>query len=232
MRIQHARVSLGLHELAPGPRPALLLLHALYGSSADWDALPDWPGRIYALDFCGHGDSEWLAAGGYTPELLAADADCALAHIGGATIGGAGLGAYVALLLAGARRDLVPAALLLPGNGLAGAGAVPDFDAPRTAFYGWDSAEPGGRAYDPAATVLEEDIRPVDYVEPFARAARKLLLVEDARELPPWWLSVRASPNAEVLRTGLALTFTRLAERVCENRDQIWNGRGKQNKLD
>lgn len=210
MRLQHARVSLALHELAQGPGPALLLLHALYGSSADWDALPEWLGCIYALDFCGHGDSEWLAAGGYTPELLAADADCALARIGSAAIAGAGLGAYVALLLAGARRDLVPATLLLPGAGLAGAGAEPEFDAPRSALTGFSSLGRERGAYDPTVIVLDQDIRPAEYVEPFARAARKLLLVDDGKQQPPWWHGVRTSPTAEILRTDTTVAFDRL----------------------
>ena len=36
MRIKHGRVTLELHELARRDGPALLLLHALFGSSADW----------------------------------------------------------------------------------------------------------------------------------------------------------------------------------------------------
>src|SRR5205085_3501155 len=88
-------------------------------------ALDAWPGPIYALDFTGHGQSSVPTGGGYTAEVLMADADTALAHIGGATLFGRGLGAYVALLLAGARPDLVHGAILFDGPGLLGGGDEP-----------------------------------------------------------------------------------------------------------
>jgi pimeloyl-ACP methyl ester carboxylesterase len=208
MRIQHGRVSLELHELQHGNGLALLLLHALFGSRADWGDLSGaWSGPLYALDFCGHGGSDWLIAGGYTPELLAADADCVLARIGDAALVGAGLGAYVALLLAGARRDSIPGALLLAGPGLAGGGPSPPFDQPDRALGPFEAAARGSGAYDPMVSVLDRDVRPVDYVEPFALAARKLLLVEDSAEPPPWLQAVRQVPGAEVvadLNAGLA----------------------------
>ena len=40
--------------------------------------------------------------GGYTAEVLMADADTAVAHLGPSTIVGRGLGGYIAVLLAGA----------------------------------------------------------------------------------------------------------------------------------
>jgi hypothetical protein len=210
MRIRHARVSLELHEFQRGNGLALLLLHALFGSSADWGEISRaWPGPIYALDFCGHERSDWLVAGGYTPELLAADADCALARIGDAALLGAGLDAYVAVLLAGARHDRIPGALLLPGPGLAGGGASPPFDKPDTALGPFGASERGSGAYDPMVSVLDRDVRPVDYVEPFAHAARKLLLIEDGAEPPPWWQAVRQAPNADVV-ADLTLALARL----------------------
>ncbi|MFI5397256.1 MAG: alpha/beta fold hydrolase [Candidatus Binatia bacterium] len=212
MRIQHARISLELHELTQRDGPALLLLHALFRSSADWGELPrSWPGPVYALDFCGHGDSDRLAAAGYTPELLAGDADCALARIGCAALAGSGLGAYVALLLAGARPDLVPAALLLPGAGLSGGGAQPDFDAPRAGFIDFANAAQRTGSYDPMVAALGQDIRPVDYVEPFARNARRLFLTEDSVEQPPWWQAARRSPNAEAVSADRKRALARLA---------------------
>jgi pimeloyl-ACP methyl ester carboxylesterase len=216
MRIQHGRVSLELHDLAQRRGPTLLLLHALFGSSADWRDLPSaWPGPVYALDFCGHGCSDWLTAGGYTPELLAADADCALARIGDAALLCAGLGAYVAVLLAGARRDRIPAALLLPGPGLAGGGASPPFAKPDTTLGPFEAGERGSGAYDPMVSVLDRDVRPVDYVEPFARAAGRLFLLEDSAEQPPWWQAVRQAPNAEVF-SDLDCALARLAAAAAE----------------
>ena len=40
-----------------------------------------WPGRIMALDFTGHGASTLPSGGGYTAELVMADADIAIQHI-------------------------------------------------------------------------------------------------------------------------------------------------------
>ena len=54
-----------------------------------------------------------------------ADADAALARLGRATLLGRGLGAYVALLLAGARPKPVRGAILCDGPGLAGGGSRP-----------------------------------------------------------------------------------------------------------
>ncbi len=213
MRLQHARVSLELHELSARQGPVLLLLHALYGSASDWiEITAAWTGPVYALDFCGHGRSDWLLAGGYTPELLVGDADCALARIGTASVVGAGVGAYVALLLAGARPHLVPAALLLPGAGLAGGGVLPDFVNPRARFTEFPTQSPNSRSgIDPLLAALEQDVRPPDYVEPFARAARRLLLVEDVATPPPWWQTAHTSPQAEVVRADLKSGLARLA---------------------
>ena len=91
---------------APG-RP-LLLLHGLgERSPAARAGRAREPGRArcYALDFTGHGESTVPRGGGYTAEMLMGDADAALAHLGEATVVGRGLGAYVALLCAGARPE-------------------------------------------------------------------------------------------------------------------------------
>jgi pimeloyl-ACP methyl ester carboxylesterase len=215
MRITHGRMTLELHELARRNGPALLLLHALYGSSDDWGKVPAvWPGAVYALDFAGHGKSDWVPGGVYYPENLAADIDAALQHIGGAALAGAGLGAYLGLLVAGARRELVSAALLLPGAGVDGGGPAPDFDAP---FPGLDHPMPGELvepAADPMVRLLDSYVRPVHYVEPFAHAARRVLLVEDGTARPPWWEAARRSPTAEVVSADLRGGLQRLAERT------------------
>jgi len=209
MRIKHGRVTLELHELARRDGLPLLLLHGLYGSSADWGEAPgSWPGAVWALDFAGHGHSESIAGGAYHPELLVGDADAALAHIGRAALAGVGVGAYVALLLAGARRDTVPAALLLPGAGLAGGGALPDvqLEFPR---FEVAAREPG--MWDPLVSVLERDVRPADYAESFARAASRILLLEDGEPRPPWWEAARRSPAAETVVATLPSALARLS---------------------
>ena len=210
MRIRHGRIALELHELRASPGPALLLLHGLYGSSREWgEAVGQWAGPVYALDFCGHGRSEWLVGGGYTPELLAADADASLAQIGPAKLAGAGLGAYVAVLLSGARPDLVPAALLLPGAGMNGGGAAPDFRRELRVVF---DAVPATNGCDPLVSFLDYDVRPTDYAESFARSAHTLLLVEDGTPRPPWWQTVAEIGTAQPVSADLASALRRLAE--------------------
>ncbi len=206
MRITHGRITLALHELAQRPGFPLLLLHGLGGSTAEWGDVPDvWPGRVFGLDFCGHGQSDPSTGGAYFPELLVGDADAALTQIGPAAVTGAGLGAYVALLLAGTRPDRIPAVLLLPGPGLAGAGAVPDFT---RSVAELDAMRHGNGAM---MIGLGRDVRPIDYAEPFARAARRVLLLDDTDPRPPWWETVRQLPTVESLTVSLPGALARLA---------------------
>jgi pimeloyl-ACP methyl ester carboxylesterase len=209
MRIHHARTLIALHELAHGAGLPLLALHALGGSSADWRALARaWPGRVVGVDFTGHGESEPLRGGAYWPELLLGDADVALEQIGPAAVVGAGLGAYVALLLAGSRPHSVSAALLLPGRGLAGGGPEPDFDRPLLAGLTPSVHSPLPPGCDPLACALDSDPRPPAYAVRFAAAARRLLLLEDGSQRPPWWQAARA--HAEVVHGTVAQCLSRL----------------------
>jgi pimeloyl-ACP methyl ester carboxylesterase len=212
MRLHHARTALELHELSDREGPALLLLHALGGSSADWSEAPAlWRGRVFALDFSGHGRSAWVRGGVYAPELLAGDADTALAQIGGAVLAGAGIGAYVALLLAGGRRDRVPAALLLPGRGLEGGGPQPDFDRDVLTPVLPGAGPPLPSGCDPLCCALQCDVRPPDYVAPFAAAARRVLLFDDSGARPPWWERVRQSPAARSIAGDVRDAVAQLA---------------------
>lgn len=198
MHLKHGHISLVLHELQSGRGLPLLLLHQLRGSSADWELPLPWEGPVHALDFSGHGDSARVAGGGYYPELLVADADAALAHLERAAVAGAGLGAYVALMLAGARPQSVAAALLLPGAGLAGAGPAPDYEAP---FPDVDSIAAGvAGGFDPFVELLESFVRPASYTQAIAAAAQRVLLADDDEgERPPWWASLRGGANVEVV---------------------------------
>ncbi|MBI3786034.1 MAG: alpha/beta hydrolase [Deltaproteobacteria bacterium] len=220
MRLLHGRVHLTLHELTARPGPPLLLLHELYSDRRGWgDVAAGWPGNVYALDFCGHGDSQAVKGGSYTPELLVADADLALQQLGEVSVVGAGIGAYVALLLAGARAGAVRRAVLLAGAGLAGGGATPDFTRRAPSF--WPETKPDAdRRFDPMVRLLEMDVRPVDYVQQFAVAARSLMLVEDGSARPPWWEATRRHAGRDLeaseLEQALAQLVSGYAKRTGE----------------
>lgn len=165
--LTHNRVRLALHTLRERDGRPLLLLHGLGERSPD--RVPGfaerWDGPVAALDFTGHGASTLPVGGGYTAELLMADADIALTRLGTATLVGRGIGAYIALLLAGARADRVAGAVLADGPGLSGGPSVPTS---QPVF----ALERVGTTPDPYALVeLGRDLRPPDYATTFARLA-------------------------------------------------------------
>ncbi len=194
--LTHNRIGLALHELAAGEGTPLLLLHGLSESTVlPVDPWPEWHGPIFGLDFTGHGDSTIPAGGGYTAELLLSDADVALAEIGPATVLGRGLGAYIALLIAGARPDLVRGAVLADGPGLAGGGQEPGSGS-------WfEPARNDGVAPDPFALFeLSRDTRPPDYATSFvhlclAASDLDVPLVVTAQHRPPWLAAVANEPG-------------------------------------
>lgn len=196
-RIRAGRHPIALHDLREATGVPLLLLHELGGSSADWDVRPDaWPGPVFAMDFPGHGESAWLAGGGYYPELLASDADVALASIGGGVVAGAGIGAWVALLLAGTRPAEAAGALLLPGRGLDGLPAPDVDDSVRRsddALASFEGPRDEAQGTDPMVAMLEKDVRPIDYARAFAARARRVVLAPRAEPAPPpWWTAIRS----------------------------------------
>ncbi len=163
----HNRIELALYTLRAGSGRPLLLRHRL-GARAP-ETVPtfaaDWPGPVTALDFTGHGGSTMPAGGGYTAEILLADADIALQRLGETTVVGRGLGAYIGLLLAGARSSEVHGAVLADGPGLSGGPSVPTSQ-PVIAF------DPVAAAPDPYALAeLGRDLRPPDYATTFVRLA-------------------------------------------------------------
>ncbi len=196
--LRHNLVDLALHELRPGPGRPLLLLHGLGEATPAvapaWAA--GWPGPIAGLDLTGHGQSTLPAGGGYTPEVLMADVDIALAQLGSATVVGRGLGAYLALLIAGARPKLVRGAVLTDGPGLSGGSTSP----PSAAIVTVPEAEQGRRP-DPWALVeLARDVRPQDYAAAFARSALQFSgldtpIVVATRFRPPWVQAVVDEPG-------------------------------------
>ena len=165
--LTHNKVQLAVHQLRPGSGRALLLLHGLgERTPAEAPAWADhWAGPVHGLDFTGHGSSTVPMGGGYSAETMLADVDIALAHLGEATLLGRGLGAYVALMVAGARPQLVRGAVLCDGPGLWGGATGPT----STSFH---SVDPPYEAPDPNALIdLSRDLRPPDYALLFVRLA-------------------------------------------------------------
>ena len=205
--LRHNRIELALHALRPGQGRPLLLLHGLGERSPATapEALATWPGPLYALDFTGHGASTVPSGGGYTCELLMADADAALARLGEATVLGRGLGAYVALLIAGGRPTQVRGAILCDGPGLAGGG--PGSASAWIPFVDRDQPAPP----DPFALVeLATDIRPPDYASIFARQAAQFSglarpISVCACERPDWLVAVVNELGVELSNLRQAL---------------------------
>ena len=204
--LTHNRVSLALHHLRDGEGRALLLLHGL-GEAAPAQVpawIDGWAGPVAALDFTGHGRSTIPVGGGYTAEVLLADADTALAELGQATILGRGLGAYIALQLAGSRPADVIGAILADGPGLAG-GAT--FATSQSFFV----LPPAGGPPDPYALAeMSRDLRPPDYTAAFVRLALAGSPLDEPISVaavfhPPWLEAVAAEPGVSVTTIPEAL---------------------------
>ncbi len=190
--LRHGKVSLALHHLREGDGRALLLLHGLgeHAPASEPAWCRDWIGPVSALDFTGHGASTVPRGGGYSAEMLLADADAALAALEEITVVGRGLGAYIALQLAGARARSVRGAVLADGPGLAGGAVVPT----SSSFL---ALEP--RSTPPDTYVLFEmsrDLRPPDYATLFVRMAVEGSGIDEpitvSSVVRPLWLSAVA----------------------------------------
>ncbi|MEX1217717.1 MAG: alpha/beta hydrolase [Acidimicrobiales bacterium] len=180
-------LKLALHTLAEGEGRPLLLLHGLGEQSPtsrpSWTNV--WNGPVLALDFTGHGQSDIPVSGGYTPEGLISDVDAVLAHRGPVTIVGRGFGAWIGLLIAGARTPLVHGVVLFDGSGIVGGGAQPP-----TPYVNVLPAS-GVRTPDPYALLeLSRDPRPADYALDYVR-----FVLEDSEIEHPIVVSARIRPD-------------------------------------
>ncbi len=203
----HGKVRLALHHLREGEGRALLMLHGLgdHAPSVVPGWAEAWPGPVAALDFTGHGASTVPKGGGYTAEMLLADADAALAALGRATVVGRGLGAYIALQLAGARAGDVRGAVLTDGPGLAGGATQPTSPS-------FVALAPRSTSPDPYALLeMSRDLRPPDYATVFVRMAVEHSglhepLTVSAIVRPPWLAAVTSEPGvaARPIREALA----------------------------
>lgn len=103
---------LALHALERGEGEPTLLLHGWLDHAGSFDTLaPLLPGRTVALDFRGHGDSQWVGAGGFYHFIeYVADLDAVLEELSPgapARIVGHSMGAAVGLVYAAARPGRV-----------------------------------------------------------------------------------------------------------------------------
>ena len=217
--LRHNLIELALHELRAGEGRPLLFLHGLgeaIGSEVP-SAGQDWPGPVYGLDFTGHGRSTVPIGGGYTAEMLLADVDVALGRLGPSTIVGRGLGAYIALLAAGARPTLVRGAVLTDGAGLSGGGPMPP-----SSLIAQPALVAPHRAPDPLALLeMARDVRPTDYATNFVHLAVQLSGLPEpiavaAIVRPPWLAAVAAEPG--VVTTSLPDAVALYATDVAHDR--------------
>ena len=207
---RHNRIDLALHHLQVAQTGAtscaLLILHGL-GECIPAETpigLRAWNGDVWGLDFTGHGHSSIPRGGGYTAELLMGDVDAALAHLGTATVVGRGLGAYVALLIAGARPKLVNGAILCDGPGIVGGGIGPG--SPRITL-----APPSHGSPDfYALAELSVDVRPPDYAltylhqaVQFSELTSPVTIVGSVR--PPWLAAIEHEPGVRLADLAEAL---------------------------
>jgi pimeloyl-ACP methyl ester carboxylesterase len=183
--VRHNRIDLALHRLADGPGRPLLLLHGLgERTPGRTPAHLRWTGPVLGLDFTGHGASTVPVGGGYTSEILVGDVDAALEHLGEpVTVLGRGLGAYIGLLSAAARPDLVHGVVLADGPGIAGGGVHPGSPSVIS------PAATGGPPDPFALLELARDVRPPDYARTIAGFA-----VEGSELEVPLWVATVVRP--------------------------------------
>lgn len=220
--LRHGKSRLALHLLREGWGRPLLLLHGL-GERTPATVpthLQGWAGPVYGLDLTGHGLSTRPVGGGYTAEILMADVDAALAHLGKVTVHGRGLGAYLALLIAGARPTDVRGVVLADGPGLVGGGIRPGsphvpevLPVPGGADGSGTDGADGSGAPDPfALSELSRDVRPPDYALEYVRQMVQWSNLDTPIAVatvvrPEWLAAVVAEPGVVELPADEALAL-------------------------
>jgi pimeloyl-ACP methyl ester carboxylesterase len=211
--LRHGKSRLALHLLREGWGRPLLLLHGLGERTPERvpTHLAGWDGPVYGLDFTGHGSSTRPVGGGYTAEILMADVDAALDHLGKVTVHGRGLGAYVALMIAGARPAQVRGIVLADGPGLVGGGIRPGTPNVVDAAPTGDGTAATRSAPDPFALgELSRDVRPPDYALEYVRQMMQWSELDTPIAVctvvrPEWLAAVAAEPGVVELPVDEAL---------------------------
>ncbi|MFV1990433.1 MAG: alpha/beta fold hydrolase, partial [Acidimicrobiales bacterium] len=196
--LTHNRRSLALHKLRAGDGLPLLLLHGLAETSAihRLDQYDVWLGPVFAMDLVGHGHSDSSIGHGYSPEGLLSDVDIAVAELDRCAVAGRGLGAYLALMIAGARPEQVVGCVLLDGPGLRGGG--PESNVLPASWH----ATAGSEKPDPYVLIeLSTDVRPPNYATKYAQLAARnphhaLPISIVAHNRPAWLAAVADMPTA------------------------------------
>ncbi len=189
--LRHNKIELALHVLRDGTGTPLLLLHGL--GEASPTAVPhwaqQWSGAVAALDFTGHGQSTVPPGGGYTAEIVLADADVALAELGTATVVGRGLGGLRRVDACRGQAAAGPRCVLCDGPGLAGGAIGPTSQS-------FVTLAPSAHPPDPYALFeLSRDLRPPDYATLFVRMAVESSGLDEPVSVaavvrPPWLAAV------------------------------------------
>ncbi len=167
-----------LHVAQSGAGEKMMFLHGWTCDSSDWAGqLPYFQARyqVVAVDLRGHGKSEVVATGGYTPDDYVADIEALImTRYAGAPfiIVGHSMGAQIAARLAARRPDLVRAIVSVEGALGFSEGALKSFE--RTA-RGMDAEDPR-----PAVAALFQQVYGVD-----TEAARKAQHLRRLQEVPP-----------------------------------------------
>ena len=121
-RLRHHLLEWGAHG------PVVILLHGFLEHAHAWDLvaprLAAAGHHVFALDWRGHGDSEWVGSGGYYHFAdYAADLAFLVRALGGrAVLVGHSMGATAAMSYTGLEPERVPALVLVDGLG------PPDFE--------------------------------------------------------------------------------------------------------
>ena len=204
----HGKVRLALHGLrareGQGAAAPARARRALAGAAPR--ETQAWPGPICALDFTGHGASTVPRGGGYTAEILMADADAALAQLGSATADRPRARRLRRAAARGRAAAAVRGAILCDGPGLAGGGPRPGhLRDPGRRSGGGDAARSvrAGRAgaRRPAARLRVELRAPGRQLSGLERP-----ITVCAIERPDWLRAVVEEPGVEISDAYEALT--------------------------
>lgn len=186
MRSVHVTANRLRHHLLEwgGGERVVLLLHGFLEHAHVWQLvgppLADAGYHVYALDWRGHGDSDWVGAGGYYHFAdYVADLDGIVRDLGGrAALVAHSMGGNAAVLYAGTAPDAVTALVSVEGLGPPDANPA---DAPaRYAQWIADVARAGARPR-PRFTLAEAETRLRERYPRMSAAALRLLAEHGTR---------------------------------------------------